>query len=657
MTYNPAAYLAEPGQQDFTVPFPYINQNHVVVMVNGDITPVFEWPSSTKVRLWSPLTGGESVVIERRTPIDVALVKFQSGAILTQEDLNLAVRQLIFKQQELDALYEGRLKAALQRLSDNLGITTDPDKVTQQLAELVLEEQLLDDFRQRIADINLNAQGLIQQATTIQSISDVVDALGDFDGGAFATLIQSEADSRIAADQALAAKIDLIGATGPGGTSFILDLDTVLVNSSESLGSRLSSLQSSVNENTASILTEQSARVSSVEAVANSVALLQTAVDENTADILNEQSVRSSETSALASQISGLDAQVSSNSASIISEQTARVSGDNALSQSITSVQSQVNDAVSSVNTLSSAVNGLSARYGVSLNVNGHITGFIQNNDGETGDFTIVADRFAIVAPNGGSPLVPFEVSGGVTRIREAAIGTLTVNRLTSGALGAQITQNGDWIVGTGRIIWDNGVYMKVAGVGFGTQGQFIEWFGPRRAINQCNEATAIQYLKTNGDAYFGGSLTAGTIRNSGRSTDTAANAALELGPFGSEGNNRTVIATFGFSHSGTHTTSASGSGSTTASVRLERSTNNGSSWSTLTNFSATINGSWQPSFGPGEPGQVNVSGGATITFTDTFNTTGNLMYRLRLLSRPLPNYPTPNTPMVQTLTVISTEE
>ncbi|KKK93551.1 hypothetical protein LCGC14_2691740, partial [marine sediment metagenome] len=47
-----------------------------------------------------------------------------------------------------------------------------------------------------------------------------------------------------------------------------------------------------------------------------------------------------------------------------------------------------------------SADNALEAHYGVSLNVNGYVTGFTQLNDGTSGDFTILADKFSIVHPH-----------------------------------------------------------------------------------------------------------------------------------------------------------------------------------------------------------------------------------------------------------------
>jgi hypothetical protein len=537
LTIPYVAYAATAGQRDFDVPFPYVNTAHVKVRVNGNPTVPFSWPSETRLRLLSGVPSGATVEIERDTPIGEQLVKFQDGNILTAEDLNLAVKQLLFKQQEVEGLYDRSLRAAQVRLGANLGIVTDPESVAQELAELVLEDEVLANFQQRIADIDLNANSIIRQTLEIERVDAAV---------------VSEITARADADSALA--------------------------------SSLTAVIARVGDNEAAVLAEISARTTADEALATSV--------------------------------SGLSTRVGSTEAAIVTEQTARATAVSALAQTVTVLSTTIGENTASVSTLQSSVNGLSARYGVSLDVNGYVTGFIQNNDGESGSFVIVADRFAIVTP-GAAPTVPFEVSEGVVRIKEAAIGSLNVGKLTDGTLGATIN------VGSGRIIWDNGVFMKVAGVGFGTTGQFLEWFGPRGDPALCSEVNAITYLKLNGDAYFGGTLSAGILRNAARGTALASNAEVVLGPFGSNGDTRTVVASYEYRDSGQHYEPSAGSGSTTVVVALERSLGGGP-WTALTSFNATVSGSWSASFGPTEPGNVNVTGGGSITFTDTTATTGD---------------------------------
>jgi hypothetical protein len=75
------------------------------------------------------------------------------------------------------------------------------------------------------------------------------------------------------------------------------------------------------------------------------------------------------------------------------------------------------------------SIPALEAHYGVTLNANGYITGFSQNNDGTTGTFKVMADKFTVVDPSaaaGSAGVEVFDVSGGyatIKNIRSAATG------------------------------------------------------------------------------------------------------------------------------------------------------------------------------------------------------------------------------------------
>ena len=95
---------------------------------------------------------------------------------------------------------------------------------------------------------------------------------------------------------------------------------------------------------------------------------------------------------------------------------------------------------------------------------------------------------------------------------------------------------NADLRMGTGRVIFNNGTVMRVQGVGFGASGDLISWFGPTMALADCSRANAISYEATDGDAYFGGSLSAGALQNSRSTSLLDGDAALTVGPFHSDG-------------------------------------------------------------------------------------------------------------------------
>lgn len=698
MTLSYVQYVADGTVSEFDVPFPFANRTHVKVTING-VPPVLpiRWIGENRIKIADNIASGSVVEVRRDTPLSTRLVDFQNGSVLTEEELDLAINQVFFLQQELKDYYDRGLGNALTRVATNNGMTTvDPDAVVAELANLVVKEEVLANFRQAIADIGLNAKTITAQALDISKINTTVDQLtasssaaiaavdgkvgtlradhqqlvslvdalaGGNPGSGIATLIQNETTARIAGDTAIVDTLAIIGAKSGDGLAFILDMNKVKVSSSETLSQRLTALSATDSNNAAAILTEQNARVSADNALSTSITGLIARADTNEAAIISEQTARANADSALTTslnaltsrvdtaeaaivteqntrasedsalttslntltsrvgaaesaitteqttranadsafastlsligaknagstafvintattqigggetlasrfsalstadsnnlaaiqseqtarinadsvltssvnslgsrmgtaeaaivteqnariagdaaeasaraalaarvtsaesaitaeqtaranadnafasdlallgaknaggtawvldlnkvqvsagtslgtRLSGIDTAVGNNSAAIVNEQNARTSADSALSSSITTLTSTVNGNTASISTLQSSVNGLSAKYGVSLDVNGYVTGFVQNNNGTSGTFTILADKFSVVAPAGGTPVTPFTVTADGVQINGSLVvnGSITSNSLASGAVTA----------------------------------------------------------------------------------------------------------------------------------------------------------------------------------------------------------------------------
>ena len=398
-----------------------------------------------------------------------------------------------------------------------------------------------------------------------------------------------------------------------------------------------------VNAN-AQALSALDTRVTSVEGVntaqANSITALQSDLSTLTGDL-------NSEISARATAISGLDTRVTSAEGTI-----------GAISSDLTVLQTSVGNNTSSIATQATSINGLSAQYTVKIDNNGHVSGFGLASTPVDGtpfsEFIVRADRFAIVNAAGSVDIVPFVVQGGQVFMQDVIIGNalidnLTVSKLVTGTLDADID------VGTGRIVWDNGGFIRAMGIGFGTNNQFLEWFGPRPTggnLALCSESTAISYLKTNGDAYFGGSLSAGVLKTAAQTTALSASASVNTGQFGTNGNQKEVVVSYDFFNLWTSASQPS-SISPSATVRLRRRIGGGS-WTTLS--TQTFNGNFSSFFvdGPDDwDNSVTISGSFTIT--DSNSSTSNFEYEVDITSR------TPGTTIGsnvgQTLGVISIEE
>nr|WP_315025135.1 phage tail fiber protein [Brevundimonas diminuta] len=515
-------YIVADGQREFDLAIPYLDRTHIKVTLNGS-TPFYEWVSDSRIRLTYQPTENSVVKIRRDTPISNALVEFQNGATLTKEELNTAVRQLLYKQQELSDLYTGALDQAQVRLGDHLGVVTTPEAIMDEMLRISeLGDDLLNRFRDALASIDLSAERILDQsfqltdqAFRMDNLTAIVDALANLeDGTGLATIIQNEADQRVEGDTALANTLALIEAKSADNLSFILDLNKVRASPTETLAQRFSAIFAQndhalsliQNEQTArvdalgavtqtlntqgtqiganqsaiateattranaisaesqarqaltakiaqdiaaAVLVETNARTSAISSEAQARQSLATQFGNNlSAAIQNEASLRTTLAGTIAQQfsalgafngnntvfslnqntvqigggvtlgqrLSGIDARADDISASVVNEATVRLNGDNALSQTLTTVQNTVGSHTSSITTLQQVTDGLNLRYGVVLNGNGHVTGFMMNNNSNYGSFAIVADNFSITAPNGGAPVQPFSVVAGRAR-------------------------------------------------------------------------------------------------------------------------------------------------------------------------------------------------------------------------------------------------
>jgi len=273
----------------------------------------------------------------------------------------------------------------------------------------------------------------------------------------------------------------------------------------------------------------------------------------------------------------------------------------------------------SAISTINGNVTTLFGKAGVSVDVNGRVTGWETNNNGDSGDFRIHADYFAIEKPGGGNRTV---------------------------------YSDGSW-----RII--AGSMMSVWGCGFGSSGQFIEWTGPVQSdLSNCTESNAVKYVKTNGDAYYAGALSAGLLINRGQTTLTSSDASIVVGPFGTNGDPKTVVVSYTYARSYRCNASTGGiSGSGSATIVIERDL--GSGWLTIGSF--TANETLRSVIVDGDPSvkdTVRWSMGGSVTLTDN-SPSGSITLRARISARTLPTFSGTSITADatgQTLGVVSTE-
>jgi len=212
-----------------------------------------------------------------------------------------------------------------------------------------------------------------------------------------------------------------------------------------------------------------------------------------------------------------------------------------------------------------------------------------------------------------------------------ADVGTLTAGiiRNTSDSYRVDVTN--------GRTIVQTGSFMKVSGAPFGSSNQFIEWYGPYFAsLSSCTEANATYYLKTNGSAYFGGTLSAGVLKNAAQSTSVASDASITVGDFSSNGGVKTITLSYEYARGyQCNTNTGAITGSSNIAVLIEKSINGGSTWTTLATLTVPDT-ERTVEVEPPDFDRVQYRASASTTLTDNTGA-GNMRLRARLTSRTLP--------------------
>ena len=205
--------------------------------------------------------------------------------------------------------------------------------------------------------------------------------------------------------------------------------------------------------------------------------------------------------------------------AAVTNETNARIAGDQANASAIQTVATVVNGQSATVQTLSQSVNGIQAKWGVTINNNGAVTGLELNSGADRkSEFKIQADKF-FVAPQNGTSVVPFRVEGNVVYIEEANIkngaisqvfsvdltgttnGTLTISGIAAGCpvlliVTNAILQGGPYYIDARPI----SVYQPAGESG----GQYVQYDNGQTRVIFSNGSTmtfSLQNLNNNGAA------------------------------------------------------------------------------------------------------------------------------------------------------------
>ncbi|RVU03491.1 DUF1983 domain-containing protein [Novosphingobium umbonatum] len=357
MTYTTkSVVVAGQGQRDFDIPFPYLDASHIQVRVAGNAA-TWSLVTSGRLRLDFPANAGNAVEISRHTTIDSALVQFQNGAVLTAEDLNKAVQQTLFVQQELSDLYTSSIGNTLVQIANANGVVvTDPSNIVSMIAEQALNTSALASFNARVADITANSQSILLAQTQLQNLTTTVNALGTFNGQGIQTVLQNETSQRIAGDTAITTQLNLIGAASGDGKSIILNQGTVKVSPTQTLGDYISGVASSLASNLAAIQTETQTRADAVSSLASQYTTLAARTSAAESAIVTNYNTLSTTASTQAQALSSLVSRMNAAESSIATNYTTLTGTTSTQAQSITTLTSRMSNAESNISANASAI-------------------------------------------------------------------------------------------------------------------------------------------------------------------------------------------------------------------------------------------------------------------------------------------------------------
>lgn len=146
----------------FNVPFPFIAQEHVRAFVgvpdSARAVPV-KWTSSTEIEIPSQegiLNPPYTVTVRRVSPIDKLVIQFRDGASLPARDVNKALYQLLYAQQENR---DGGNTGGSLPGGSNPGDFSDINEII----DKVMQSPIMGLLTSRLEDIDVTASALLEE--------------------------------------------------------------------------------------------------------------------------------------------------------------------------------------------------------------------------------------------------------------------------------------------------------------------------------------------------------------------------------------------------------------------------------------------------------------------------------------------------------------
>lgn len=540
------AYTYEGGEPlRFTVTFPYLKREHVRVLV-GDpqsprvVTPQWIDTHTVEIPDQAPhLTAPYSVLLRRFTPITESAIDFQDGAKLPAKQLNVAVKQLLFAQQEIREFgLDGNGLPGVGIPGGGPGNLPD----IQTIIDQVIQSPAFQILQQHIPLIDANAELVMEEILRSNEYFDRHRDHGDKISTAYTRIDLVESETEVIAEQYTELFARVITGEQDVAAQF-LQVNTAIANEREARVSSMTDLHAQITHETGVTVAQHvnavevrvTATEASVQAVEGALANVGDALAATNTrlDLTADASGANTQWRQLfAAQFGPGGATGTSVAAAVKNEIGTRATPAEAQAIANTTVSAFANGTFAALQQSYNAyVNANDGRWESTwaLRINGGdinnpvIAGIALSANPSGSDFVVMADRFAIVTPSGtgstyGARKFPFVVGtvGGVSTVgitgQLLVDGSVTANKITANTLSAITANAGTINGGTFKTHTLNAQGEVINALEFRAEmsnlGNWPLWIG----AGVKNENNAVMWVDRDGNAGFKGRVSAPNI-------------------------------------------------------------------------------------------------------------------------------------------------
>lgn len=167
-------YTGDGSTTDYSIPFPYLDREHVVVELDDVVTSNFSFLSDTSIRLSIAPAAQTRIVVKRATPV-APLVDFTDGSTLFEADLDLADQQSRYLGEEA----RDRSDSALTTINNNLADVNTVAGIASDVSTVAAVDDDVTTVATNLNGINTvgTVAGIDTEVTTVAGIASDVTAV------------------------------------------------------------------------------------------------------------------------------------------------------------------------------------------------------------------------------------------------------------------------------------------------------------------------------------------------------------------------------------------------------------------------------------------------------------------------------------------------